>query len=445
MNIITEHIPSGSFKAFPKSDRILQAYLGTCVGVALYDKAHNVGGMIHILLPSPPTKNRPENPEKYASTGLPILLQALYDLGATPKTLTATIAGGALVGPLSHQDINLDIGGRSMEIAMKVLENENIFIEKSETGGFFTCTLELNLTNGETSIKPAWNKQIKENTECAVPSRKEILKTIESLTPIPQTALKILRIVQEDNYSIENISSELHKDQVLAARTLQMCNAAMFSGKIKIETLKDALLILGETTLINSVITAAIKNYFSQSETMGYSLCRGGMFFHSLGCAVTSEVIARITKKAEPQTAYTAGLLHDIGKVVLDQYIAHLCPLFFRTLHQHKTDYLTLEKKILGITHCETGGILADEWNFSNSLKEVILHHHNPHKCHDHKHLGSIVYVADLIMSRFNTAYETDKMASGNLESILAYLGLKLKDLPDVVDAIPMHVFKMIV
>jgi len=338
LNITTEHIPSGSFKISSRENILFHAYLGTCVGIALYDKKINAGGVIHILLPEPSTKNRPAYPEKYASTGLPILLKALYELGASPETLTATIAGGALVGPLSHQDINLDIGGRSAEIASKILTKEGISIEKSETGGFFTCTLELNLANGETTIRPAWEKGKKENHDHTIPSRKEILGTIDSLTPIPQTALKIMRIVQEAEHSIDQISDELHRDQVLAARTLQMCNSVMFSGKIKIETLKDALLILGENTLINSIVTAAIQNYFAQAETRGYSLCKGGMFFHSLGCAVTAEIIARITGKADPQTAYAAGLLHDIGKVVLDQYIARLCPLFFRGLHHHQAD-----------------------------------------------------------------------------------------------------------
>ena len=443
MNLNTEHIPSGSLKVSPKANILFQAHLGTCVGVALYDKRAKVGGMIHILLPETPTKTPPEYPEKYASTGIPILLDALYELGASRETLTAAIAGGALTGPLSHLDINLDIGGRSTEIALNILKKEGIPIEKSETGGFFTCTLELNLSNGAASIKPAWNQNEKNNPSYSVPSIKEIEQTLEALTPIPQTALKILRITRRDNYSIESIVKELRKDQVLAARTLQMCNSAMFAGKIRIETIKDALLMLGESTLINSVITTAIQNYFSQSDTSGYSLCRGGMFFHSLGCAVTAEIIARMTGKVAPRTAYTAGLLHDIGKVVLDQYIAPLCPLFFRRLHHHQADFMKLEKKILGITHCDAGKILAEKWQFSSALTEVIRHHHEPEKCRKHQQLVSLVHIADLIMSRFNTFYEIDKIASNHLIEILNNLELSFADLPKIIDAIPLHVFKM--
>lgn len=442
MKIIKEHIPSGSYKASSKENRILQAHLGCCVGLALYDTQHKVGGIIHILLPEPPSSNPPEYPEKYATTGIPILLDALYQMGAKPETMTATIAGGALVGPVSHQDINLDIGGRSAEITEALLRSEGIAIGKSETGGFFTCTLELNLWNGSTHIRPAWESPPNAPMDHVIPTRENILRTIDTLTPIPQTALKILRIVQQDTYTIESISKELHKDQVLAARTLQMCNSAMFSGKIKIETLKDALLILGETTLIHSIITAAIENYFSQNEGKGYSLCKGGMFYHSLGCAVTAQAVAAKVEGIPPQTAYTAGLLHDIGKVVLDQYIAPLCPLFFRELHFRKTNYLDLEKKILGITHNETGTMLADAWQFSDALTSVIQHHHHPETAPKaHRKMVALIYVADMLMSRFNTGYEIDKMRYDQLTDALNELGLKTSTLPSLIDAIPLQVF----
>ncbi|MBF0205238.1 MAG: HDOD domain-containing protein [Desulfamplus sp.] len=341
-------------------------------------------------------------------------------------------------------DINLDIGGRSTEIAMKILGKEGINIKKSETGGFFTCTLELNLNNGETTIQPGWNPKANPDMEMDPPSKEDIDRTIESLNPIPQTALKILRIVQQDNYSFENISKELQKDQVLAARTIQMCNSAIFKGRVKIETLKDALMILGETTLINSLVTAAINNYFSQSEKGGYSMCKGSMFFHSIGCAVTAEIIANRTGKANPQIAYTAGLLHDIGKVVLDQHITIRYPMFFRELYHKKADYLTVEKNIIGINHCEAGVMLAEKWNFSDLMIDVIQYHHAPEKSSPvNRDLVNMLYIADLLISRFNTNPETDKIESEDFTKILTSLDLSISDLPEIIDAIPLHIFDL--
>ncbi len=443
INSIIKHVSSGTFITAKKSQVILQAHLGTCVGIALHDKKAGVGGLFHILLPHPSTESWPESPEKYASTGLPIFLQALYDLGAEPENLEAAIAGGALVGPLRDHDINLDIGGRSTETALAIIEKNKIKISKSETGGFFTCSLELDMNDGIARIKPVWEKKKEAEFIYSSPSSKDIGQTIESLKPIPQAALKILRIFQNESYTIEEISRELHKDQVLAARTLQLCNSAMFKGKIRIHTIKDALLILGEQILIKSIITSAVKAYFNQAGSGGYSLCKGGMFFHSVGCAIIAEKIASMTRKADPKLAYTAGLLHDIGKVVLDQYISQVCPMFFRGLNCRSQTCLEIEKKILGMTHCDAGKILAQKWDFSDPLIEVITHHHHPENALKHKELACIIFIADLLISKFNAGLELEKIQADNLSSILSFINLTIPDIPSIIDAIPLHIFNL--
>ena len=134
--------------------QILNAYLGTCVGVTLNDRKANVGGLIHLLLPEPTGGNTFGKPENYALTGLPIFLRTLCNEGAELERLEATIAGGALVGPLSDMDLDLDIGGRTAEIVETMLNQENIPIRNRETGGFFSCQLNLDLKTWFSYIEP---------------------------------------------------------------------------------------------------------------------------------------------------------------------------------------------------------------------------------------------------------------------------------------------------
>jgi len=437
----TEHISAGRFKLGKEQSDIYQACLGTCLGVALYDKSTKIGGMIHILLPEPHPISKVEFPEKYASTGVPMLISELKKMGARAENLKASIAGGALVGPVSLMDINLDIGGRSAEITASILEASGIKIIKSETGGFFTCTLELDMTTGRTSIDPGWEEIDRTQSNFTAPSLKDIFNTIDQLQPIPQTALKIFRMFQSPGHHITDITDELLRDQVLAGQTLKLCNSALFSGMVKIETLKDAVLVLGEEMLLNSVITAAVDAYFNQTGTSGYSLCKGGLFFHAVGVASTAEKIARKSGRGPLKLAYTAGLLHDIGKVILDQFIADYSPLFFRKLGQNNEDFLNAEKKILGITHCEAGALLAKKWNFSSGLTQVIQYHHAPEKVKENKDLAYIVYLSDLLMERFNAGLELEKMQTKNFESALTHLGIAMADLPELVDAIPSSAF----
>lgn len=437
-HLLSEHIAAGHFKATPQSPLVLQAYLGTCLGVALYDAKRKAGGMIHILLPEPPGTSGTDTPEKYASTGIPMLIAQLIDMGCTPEDLKASIAGGALVGPVSRQDIGLDIGGRSADIAQDLFKAAGIEVIKSETGGFFTCTLELNMETGETEIKPAWEQKLTPTATFDPPTRQEIDQTIAGLKPIPQTALKILRMFQEGRHGITDITDELSQDQVLSAQTLKLCNSALFAGTIRIDTLKDAVLLLGKDMLVKTVITAAVNTYYNQAGTSGYSLCKGGLFFHAVGVGSTAELLAEKTGKADPKQAYTAGLLHDIGKVVLDQYIADSAPLMFRNLGKNKDSFIRSEKKILGITHCHAGSILAGNWQFSNALTQVVRHHHNPEAADDCRDLVDVVYMADLLMEKFFTGFDLEKMQTRSMEAVFKRLGLDSGSLPGLIDTIPL-------
>jgi putative nucleotidyltransferase with HDIG domain len=442
MNNKFEHIPAGNCKASRAKPVIFQAFLGTCVGVALYDKRKKIGGLMHIILPKPPSESSVDFPEKYASTGLPLFINQLISLGASRDSMIATIAGGALVGPISDLDINLDIGGRSADIVQAILKANNIKLKKSETGGFFMSTLNLNMENGETSIEPTWEQEDvieKANKKFTPPTIDEIKNTIESLQPIPQTALKILRMVESSMHSTDDIVEELATDQVLSGQTLKMCNSVMFAGTHKIDTLKDAVLLLGESFLLKSLITAAVDTYYNQTGVSGYSLCKGGLFFHAVSTALTAEKIAQLTGKVNPSLASTAGLLHDIGKVVLDQHLSDSYPLFFRDLEDKGA--LETEKKIIGLTHCDSGKYLAKKWSFSDALSDVVEFHHFPEKAKTNKEIASIVFLADLLMSRFNTGLKLEKIKNDQLTSALATLGLSFSDLPRLIDSIPINLF----
>lgn len=440
MHSQTQHVASGSFAVSKSKNITYQAFLGTCVGVAIYDAHAGVGGLIHILLPSPVSPNSTFQSEKYASTGLPVFIEALINEGASVENMKAVIAGGALVGPLNEYDVALDIGGKTAETAQNILRTEKIEIEKSETGGFFTSCLNLDMNDFSTSIKPTVPEKSTEGFSFAKPGDGDIKKTMEELKPIPQVALKIMRLINEDSYSIADVADEVKKDQVISAKTIHLCNSAVFSGRPAVSTIEDSLLLLGQDTLVKSVISVAVKNFFNQSST-GYSLCKGGLYHHAIGTAVIAEQIAEMTQTASPAVAYTAGLLHDIGMVVLDQYITRACPLFYRGMRSEKSNILSVEKTILGINHCEAGHRLANVWNFTEPIAEVVAYHHTPDQIENDNHLVQIVYISDLLMSRFNSGLELEHSCNRSLDLSLDRLGLAVSDVEKIVDTIPVEIF----
>jgi putative nucleotidyltransferase with HDIG domain len=246
--------------------------------------------------------------------------------------------------------------------------------------------------------------------------------------------------VSTDDYDINEISDEVRKDQVISAKTLQLCNSAMFSIRRRIETLDHALLLIGRDQLVKLVISASVRKLF-EPDTNGYSLCKGGLYHHALGTALISEKLAQITGRVNSGLAYTAGLLHDIGKVVLDQYVSSAYPLFYRNVSQERLNFLEAEKAILGTDHTEAGHDLAVKWGFPESLAAAIRHHHTPEKEETHRDLTHILCIADLLMEKFHAGLELEQTGSENLSQRLAEIGLSVSGFPDLVDALPEGLF----
>ena len=435
------HVAAGSYYIDTQKPMSLEAYLGTCVGVALYDPVAGVGGLIHLLLPEPVSTEEAFQPEKYASTGFPLFLKALAGAGASVENMKATIAGGALVGPLDDSDLELDIGGRTAERVMKMIADEGIQVDKLETGGFFACSLTLDMHRWECHINPAGFDRLSASADIKIPDPNEISQSARGLQPIPQIALKVLRIINEGRYEIHDLTEEIRKDQVISARTLKLCNSVMFASRKKIDSLDHALVMLGQKLLLKFVISASLNSFFKQSG-MGYSLCKGGIYHHAVGTAVIAEKLAETTRTVEPSLAYTAGLLHDIGKVALDQFINSGFPLFYRQLHEEEKNFSEIEKQVLGTDHTEVGANLALSWSFPESLVETIRHHHNPENTREHEELVHIVYLADLLMSRFHSGLELERLNTDALVTRLETIGLSISKFPELVDHIPLKVLE---
>jgi putative nucleotidyltransferase with HDIG domain len=156
---------------------------------------------------------------------------------------------------------------------------------------------------------------------------------------------------------------------------------------------------------------------------------------------MVAEKIAATTGKAVPGIAYTAGLLHDIGKVVLDQYITGAYPMFYREFQDHQSEMIDAETRILGLDHTRVGELLARKWSLPAPLKDAIRFHHHPAETRNEDALTTIVYLADLLMSRFHTGLELERMGTGGLTDHLARVGLTAEQFGQLVDLIPGKVF----
>ena len=196
---------------------------------------------------------------------------------------------------------------------------------------------------------------------------------------------------------------------------------------------------MGENLLLQMVLSASLDLYFS-GAIQGYSLCKGGLFNHALGTARVAEKLAEYTKRASPTVAYTAGLLHDIGKVVLDQYISAAFPFFYRRTQIDRVEICEAENEKFGITHPEAGGLLAENWSLPENLTDSIRHHHYPERATIEDELTHLVYLADLLMNRFQAGDGLECLNMDKLSARMERVGLKTSQFPMLVDLIPERV-----
>ncbi len=434
-------VTSGTSVISQNKNENLEAYLGSCVGVTLVDRQANVGGLLHLLLAEATAMDMSFQPESYAITGMPHFLKKLIDAGASKERLEACVAGGALIGPLSDMDLSLDIGGRTAEVVQAYLEDHGIPIIESETGGYAGRKMSLDLYHWNTTIEPTWQIERPSTSPFQTDVIFNIEEAIQRIKPIPQVALKVIRMIHRDDYSMKEVGSEIRQDQVISGRVLNLCNSTIMGLRTVVDSIDRALILVGEKRLLKLVVTASVKSLFPQSS-QGYSLCKGGIFQHSIGTALIAQELAVFTKKAAPDIAYTAGLLHDIGKIPLDQVMAGNAPFFYRYTQEQGGDLCKAEKLKFGIDHTEAGMRLGKAWTLPNNLINVIANHHIPETMAEDEELVTIVYIADLLMSKFQAHHEIEQIDTEKLSERLNRLELNSDHLPILIDLIPKNIFQ---
>jgi len=434
-------VTSGTSVISQKTNESLEAYLGSCLGITLVDRQANVGGLLHLLLAEPTGTDVSFQPKSYATTGMPYFIKELIDAGASKERLEACVAGGALIGPLSDQDLSLDIGGRTAEVVLEYLEDQGIPINESETGGYSGRKMSLDLYRWDTTIEPTWQLERPSTSPFQTDVIFNIDEAIQRIKPIPQVALKVIRMIHRDEYTMKEVGSEIRQDQVISGRVLSLCNSTIMGLRTVVDSIDRALILIGEKRLLKLVVTASVKSLFPQSS-QGYSLCKGGIFQHSVGTALIAQELAVFTKKAAPDIAYTAGLLHDIGKIPLDQVMAGNVPFFYRYAQEQGGDLCKAEKLKFGVDHTEAGIRLGKAWVIPNNLINVIANHHHPETMTEDEDLVTIVYLADLLMSKFQAHHEIEQIDTKNLSERLNLLGLNSDHLPILIDLIPKNIFQ---
>jgi HD-like signal output (HDOD) protein len=256
---------------------------------------------------------------------------------------------------------------------------------------------------------------------------------LHQIPTIPAVLAPLLRYLQQpvEQLDVQKVTDLLSQDKSLAAQCLQMANSPLFGRAQNVQSLRGAVMSLGFRHVSDIAMSCGVLNMLPSEKT---SLDPVVFWEHSLGCALVSRHIARKINFGDPGKAYLAGLLHDLG-IIVNLWVL---PQEFRAAWEKgKSEGIPLheaEQITMGLTHCESGRLLAERWALAPELLEVISYHHTPEKSAEHAGLVALVQLADLLcrMSGLNYGYVEERQVNIEEESgfgLLARHVTALKDL----------------
>lgn len=229
---------------------------------------------------------------------------------------------------------------------------------------------------------------------------KKIFKHILGLEELPTIPLILYRILEEIEgplSSAKSIGQAISYDQSSTAKVLKLANSAYYSLPRRVDSLSTAIVFLGLREIKALVMSVGVFDFFFQKKSEAV-FSREHLWLHSIGTATAARLVARHTGYPNLEGAFLAGLLHDIGKVVLDNYLKKEYKRAIDSCPSQDVPLCQLESQALETNHAEIGGWLIDRWNFPPSLVDPVTYHHElPPPNSLHQELIAIVHLADIL------------------------------------------------
>jgi len=233
-----------------------------------------------------------------------------------------------------------------------------------------------------------------------------IIQSVTQLRPMPSNVTRIVREVEKPDVTIEVLVGLISLDQALAALVLQMSNSVSLGYARTCSTLNEAIMYIGLARLKSILLTSSATSMLKRGLA-GYRSGAGELWHHSLVTAVAAEWLAQAVRYPNPEEAYVSGLLHDMGKLLLDQYVLSDYNTIIDFVQKYQLPPWQVEEKLIGINHAEVGGLIAKRWNFPVLLVDAIRYHHTPSFALKNQELPALVNLANA----FADEYQLQKSA----------------------------------
>ena len=233
-------------------------------------------------------------------------------------------------------------------------------------------------------------------------------RDVARLKSVPTLSRHLERVVtalENPDVDLDHVARLIETDQGLTSQILRLANSAFYSGRGAVTRVTVALVMLGAVVTRSAVLASSLLD--PRQVTLR------GFIEHALGCAVAAGALARVTGLAEPEDAAIAGLLHDLGKVVLWKEMPEAFAHIVAQACAQQRSFRDVEREVLGVDHAEVAGWLVERWRFPVTLAEPIVHHHAPTHARFAVNETAIVHTANTLVRAMGYGFGGDHQLPG--------------------------------
>jgi HD-like signal output (HDOD) protein len=222
----------------------------------------------------------------------------------------------------------------------------------------------------------------------------KILSRIEELPTLPAVSQRILELMADENASNRDIALLVENDQSLALKIMKLANSAFFGSLTKITSLEQAMIKLGMNEVRSIVLAVSVYDFFSNCDSGVFN--RKRFWKHGIVCSQAAKYLGTYYRTGN-DTLFISGLVHDMGKAVLDEYFHEEFLSIINYLELKRCTFSEAEKAVIGTTHSQIAARLLSQWKFSDNIVQQILYHHAPWEDKNYEKGSIVIYLADII------------------------------------------------
>lgn len=237
-------------------------------------------------------------------------------------------------------------------------------------------------------------------------NRDQVVAQLKQLPSLPAAVTELLTSFSKEEVDISQIAHQIACDQGLTARVLRVANSSFYGLQSRVGTINEAVVVLGFRAVRSMVLAVGMSGAFRPAQCPGFDA--PAYLRHCVAVGLAARAIAPLAGH-NAELAFTAGILHDIGELVLASNFAPQYAAVLAYRKQHDCFLIEAERDVLGMDHAEVGGLLAEIWRFPDTLHEAVADHHAPAGA-PASSLADLIHIADAIAHALGLSRQPDEM-----------------------------------